>query len=59
MSWKYYTMDSHTLKDKMPAWTPNVDKALTSPYMGTLVSALFAFGADTGILSIKVWESIV
>ena len=29
MSWQYYTMDSHTLKDKMSAWAPNADKALT------------------------------
>ena len=29
MSWQYYTMDSHTLKEKMSAWTPKADKALT------------------------------
>ena len=30
-----------------------------SPYMGTLVSALFAFGAHANILSLRVWKSIV
>ena len=29
MSWQYYTIDSHTLKDKTLAWAPNANKALT------------------------------
>ena len=29
MSWKYYTTDSHTLKEKTFAWAPNATKALT------------------------------
>ena len=30
MSWQYYTMESHTLKEKTSAWAPNENKALTS-----------------------------
>ena len=30
-----------------------------SPYMGTLVSNLFAFGAHADVFSFRVWESIV
>ena len=29
MSWQYYTMDSHTLKEKTSAWAPNANKVLT------------------------------
>ena len=29
MSWQYYTIDSHTLTEKMSAWEPNANKALT------------------------------
>ena len=29
MSWEYYRMDSHTLKEKMSAWSPNANRALT------------------------------
>ena len=30
-----------------------------SPYMGTLVSALFAFGAHVDVSPFRVWESVV
>ena len=30
-----------------------------SPYMGTLVNALFAFGAHADLFSFRVWESVV
>ena len=29
------------------------------PYMGTLVSTLFAFGAHADVFSFRVWESVV